>query len=70
MVNVSANTEKTEEEEKEKTVARSSFKQSFERQFSVPSNANDDKVDFRFDGDYLVIQFPKISKSLSVPYDV
>lgn len=70
IVNVSAKTEKSEEIERKGTVAKSSFKQTFERRFPVPSNANEEKVDYKFDGDYLVIQFPKINKGKGGSYDV
>ena len=70
MVNISAKAEKAEEEKKGSIVTKSSFKKIYERRFPLPSNASEDKVEINFDGEYLVIKFPKNTNSSERSYDV
>jgi HSP20 family molecular chaperone IbpA len=70
MVNISAKSEKVIEEKKKGVSSKSSFKQTLERRFPVPSNANQEKVDFNFEGDNLVIHFIKNNDKMRGSYDV
>lgn len=61
MVNISAQSEEVKKEEDGGHLAQSSLVQRVERRLPVPPNASEERVEFKFVGDDLVIQFPKLN---------
>lgn len=59
MVNISGKMKEVKEKRKSDAIEKSTFSQRFERQFPVPPNVDSSKVDFKVEGENLIIQFPK-----------
>ncbi|HXH75989.1 MAG TPA: Hsp20/alpha crystallin family protein [Bacteriovoracaceae bacterium] len=45
---------------------RSEFYQSFQRSFPVPEGVDSDKVDFKTEGDQIVVKFPKVEQKATI----
>lgn len=66
-INISGKSERVEKKEGNEIIAKSFSRETFERRFPIPPNANGNKFDFKFDDDYLLIHFLKMSRSVGGP---